>query len=57
MLILTRNMEQSIIINGDTKVTVVGINRGQVRLAIEAPDHVIVDREEIHQRKLEERSQ
>lgn len=56
MLILTRNMNQSIIVNGDTKITVVGMNRGQVRLAIEAPPEVVVDREEIHQRKLEEKT-
>jgi len=45
MLILTRSYEQSVIINGDIKVTVLGMFRGQVRLGFEAPDDVeIIDK-------------
>ncbi len=48
MLILTRSYEQSVIINGDIKVTVLGIDRrGTVRLGFDAPDDVNIVREEL----------
>lgn len=48
MLILTRSYEQSVIINGDIKVTVLGIDRrGTVKLGFEAPEDVIIVREEL----------
>lgn len=51
-LVLSRKVGQSIIINGNTKVTVVAINGNQITLATEAPKDVTVDREEIHLSKL-----
>ncbi len=50
MLILTRRVGETIRINDDITVTVVGIQHGQVKLGIEAPKHIEVHREEIHQR-------
>ena len=48
MLILTRCKEESVIINGNIKVKVLGIDpRGQVRLGFEAPDDVNIVREEL----------
>ncbi len=48
MLVLTRSYEQSVIINGDIKVTVLGIDRrGQVKLGFEAPEEVSIVREEL----------
>ena len=48
MLCLTRSYEQSVIINGDIKVTVLGIDRrGTVKLGFEAPDDVVIVREEL----------
>jgi len=48
MLILTRSYEQSVIINGDIKVTVLGIDRrGTVKLGFEAPEEVVIVREEL----------
>ena len=47
MLILTRSYEQSVIINGDIKVIVLGIDRGHVRLGFEAPDEVVIMRQEL----------
>lgn len=48
MLILTRSYEQSVIINGDIKVTVLGIDkRGTVKLGFDAPDDVNIVREEL----------
>jgi carbon storage regulator len=48
MLVLTRSYEQSVIINGDIKVKVLGIDkRGTVKLGFEAPEEVVVMREEL----------
>ena len=48
MLILTRSYEQSVIINGNIKIKVLGIDpRGQVRLGFEAPHDVNIVREEL----------
>lgn len=51
MLVLTRNPNQSIIIDDDITITVLGVRGNQVRIGIEAPEHVSVDREEIRKRK------
>ncbi len=48
MLVLTRRPGESIIIAGDIKITVVNVGPGRVKLGIEAPPHVRVDRQEIH---------
>ena len=47
MLVLSRKLNEKIVIDGDIIVTVVKIDRNQVRLGIEAPGHVPVYREEI----------
>ena len=48
MLILTRCKVESVIINGNIKVKVLGVNyRGQVRLGFEAPKEVEIVREEL----------
>ena len=52
MLILSRNEGQTIFVGDDIKITVLGINGKQVRIGIEAPDEVAVDREEIYIKKL-----
>jgi carbon storage regulator len=49
MLILSRNQNESIIIDGDIKVTVLSDKHGQVKLGIEAPDDVEIWREEIYE--------
>lgn len=47
MLILTRKLGESITIDNDIKITVLGIFGKQVKLGIIAPDRVSVHREEI----------
>ena len=47
MLILTRRPEESIIIDGDIKIKILGIDRGVVKLGFEAPDEVVILREEL----------
>lgn len=50
MLCLSRYSQQSLVIGDDIKVTVLGIKGNQVRLGIEAPDHIAVHRKEVHDR-------
>ncbi len=47
MLVLSRKPNESIIINGNIRVTVVGIRGSHVRLGIEAPESVAIFREEL----------
>ena len=47
MLILTRNMNQSIVIGEDVFISVLGVKGNQVRLGINAPKNLSVHREEI----------
>lgn len=50
MLILTRRINESIMIGDDTSVTVLSVKGNQVRLGIDAPRDVEVHREEIYHR-------
>jgi len=50
MLILTRKIEKSIIINDDIKIKILSINKNQIRLGIEAPKEFSVHREEIYKK-------
>jgi carbon storage regulator len=54
MLILTRRLTEEIRIGDDITVAVLGIKGNSVRLGIEAPKHVSVDRVEVYERKREE---
>ena len=48
MLVLNRRTEESIIIDDDIKITVLGFDRhGEVRLGIEVPEEVVIVREEL----------
>lgn len=51
MLILARKIGQSIMIGDDVEVVVTNIIGNQVKLGIQAPKNVLVDREEIRQRR------
>lgn len=51
MLILTRKIGESIKISDNITVVVLGVKGNQVRLGVEAPKGVAVDREEIAERK------
>lgn len=55
MLVLERRIGQSIIINGNIEIWYSSLDRqtGKIKLAIEAPKDIVVDREEIHYRKLD----
>ncbi len=47
MLVLSRKLNEKIVVDGGIVITVVKIDRNQVRIGIEAPGHVPVYREEI----------
>lgn len=49
MLVLTRRVGESILIGDDIVVTVLELNRDQVRIGIRAPRSVSVHREEVYQ--------
>ncbi|HEX3451055.1 MAG TPA: carbon storage regulator [Isosphaeraceae bacterium] len=47
MLVLSRKLGQSFHIGPEIRVTIIKIDRNSVRIGIEAPDEVSVQREEI----------
>ncbi|ABQ13329.1 carbon storage regulator CsrA [Dichelobacter nodosus] len=50
MLILTRRVGETIIIDDQIKVTVLAVKGNQVRLGVQAPDEIAIHREEIYHR-------
>lgn len=53
MLVLSRNPDEAIVIGDNIKITIVKVNsNGSVRIGIDAPKDVRVDREEVAKRKL-----
>ncbi|WCD82968.1 carbon storage regulator CsrA [Pseudomonas sp. TUM22785] len=50
MLILTRRLGESILIGDNITVTVVSTKGNQVKLAIDAPRDIVVNREEVAER-------
>lgn len=50
MLILTRKVGQTVVIQDDITITVLGVKREQVRLGITAPLDIPVHREEVFKR-------
>lgn len=50
MLILTRRLNETVMIGDDVTVTVLGVKGGQVRLGINAPKDIAVHREEVYER-------
>jgi carbon storage regulator len=50
MLVLSRRTNESIIVDGDIRITIVGIRGHHVRTGIEAPDSVRIIREELQDR-------
>lgn len=51
MLVLTRKIGELIVIGDDIKIKIVEIKGKQVRIGIEAPRNVAVNREEIYRQK------
>jgi carbon storage regulator len=55
MLILTRRAGEALRIGDEIEVTVMAVNGSQVRIGINAPRNIAVDREEIAERKRRDR--
>jgi carbon storage regulator len=53
MLVLSRRLNQAIVIAGEVRVTVLAITPSRVEVGVEAPREIMVDREEIHLRRQE----
>lgn len=51
MLVLTRKNGESVVIDDDIVITVLGTRNGQVRLGISAPKTVTVHRKEVYHRQ------
>jgi carbon storage regulator len=54
MLVLTRQAGEEIVIDGNIRLTVIAVHGDHVRLGIAAPPSVVVDREEVHERRIEQ---
>jgi carbon storage regulator len=56
MLVLTRRIGEQLVIDGNIVVTIVAIEGNKIRLGVQAPAAVRVDREEVHARRLADES-
>lgn len=54
MLVLTRKAGESLMIGDNIKITVTEVNGNQIRIGVDAPRDVKINREEIYQRILAE---
>ncbi len=54
MLVLTRKIGEQIIIAGNITISIVSVGPGRVKIGIDAPSSVSIDRSEIHERKAHE---
>jgi carbon storage regulator len=52
MLVLTRRIGETIVIDNAVRVTVLEMKGDRVRLGVAAPPDVLVDRQEVHERRL-----
>ena len=53
MLVLSRRPGEEIIINGNIRVTIVSVKGDRVRIGVDAPGNVPVDRAEVHNERKE----
>jgi carbon storage regulator len=53
MLVLSRKRGETIVIGDNIRITVVAMRGDQVRLGIEAPKSVTIDRSEVHERRMQ----
>jgi carbon storage regulator len=55
MLVMSRKVGEVIMVGDDIQIVVVSIDRGHVRIGVQAPRHVPVDREELYVSKKKSR--
>jgi carbon storage regulator len=51
MLVLTRRVGQTIVIDGRIRVMVADVKGDKVRIGIDAPSSIRIDRQEVHERR------
>ena len=51
MLVLSRKVGEEIVVGSNIRITVVAVQGEKVRIGISAPKDVIVDRQEIHEKR------
>ncbi len=56
MLVLTRRIGEQLVIDGNIVVTIVAIEGNKIRVGVQAPPAIRVDREEVHARRLADES-
>ena len=54
MLVLTRKLNEEIVIGDNIRITIVEVAPGRVKIGVSAPKSVRVDRAEIHEKKQQE---
>ena len=54
MLILTRRIGETLVIDNDIRVTILDVQGCQVRIGVNAPKEIDVHREEVHLRIMNE---
>jgi len=47
MLVLTRRIEEAVLLSNGVRIIVAEIRHGQVKLGIEAPPHIAIARDEL----------
>jgi carbon storage regulator len=57
MLILSRRVGEKLIIGENVTITILGVKGNQIRIGIDAPRDIQVNREEIFQRILKKRAE
>lgn len=51
MLLLSRRIGERVFIGEDISVTIIGMNRNNIRIGIDAPDDITILREEVYNRE------
>jgi len=54
MLVLSRRVGEELVINNNIRVVITDVQGDKVRIGIEAPPDVPVDRKEVHERRIAE---
>ncbi len=54
MLILTRRIGESLYVGDDIRITVLSVQSKQVKIGLTVPDDMVVYREEVYRRVIEE---
>ena len=57
MLILTRKVDETLVVGDEVSVTILGVKGNQVRIGVNAPKEISVHREEVYNRIKTEKQQ